>query len=151
MNGNILKEKLQMIDIQFVELSKKLNISPQSLNSRLKTKDVTISFLIELCQAVKKSPYYFLKGSEYEKFFSVDENILKVDLPTGNNIPIIEKIEQLQLQNDQLKENLENSKKSESQLEELLVFHKEKIQGLEQKLQNCEDEKKLLENSKSNV
>lgn len=135
MNGNILKEKLQMIDIQFVELSKKLNISPQSLNSRLKTKDVTISFLIELCEAVKKSPYYFLKGSEYEKFFSVDETILKVDLPTGSNIPVVEKIEKLNEQIELLKGNKKQS-------EELIYLYKEKIQILEQKLQDCEQEKK---------
>ena len=77
MNGSILKEKLQLIDIQFVELSKKLNISPQSLNSRLKTKDVTVSFLIELCEAIKKSPYYFLKGTEYEKYFVSEENTMR--------------------------------------------------------------------------
>lgn len=78
MNGNILKEKLQMIDIQFVELSKKLNISPQSFNSRLKTKDVTVSFLIEICDAINKSPYYFIKGTEYEKYFVSEENSLKL-------------------------------------------------------------------------
>ncbi|WP_158728616.1 hypothetical protein [Flavobacterium sp. I-STPA6A] len=73
MNGNILKEKLQLIDIQFVDISKKLSISPQSFQSRLKSKDISISFLVEICKAVNKSPYYFLKGTEYENYFKLDQ------------------------------------------------------------------------------
>lgn len=74
MNGSILKEKLQSIDIQFVELSKKLNISPQSLQSRLKSKDISISFLVEICKAINKNPYYFFKGTEYENYFKLEES-----------------------------------------------------------------------------
>jgi transcriptional regulator with XRE-family HTH domain len=74
MNGNILKEKLQSIDIQFVDLSRKLNISPQSLQSRLKSKDISISFLVEICKAVNKSLYYFVKGTEYENYFKLEES-----------------------------------------------------------------------------
>lgn len=106
MNGNFLKEKLQLIDIQFVELSKTLKITPQSLNSRFKTKDVTISFLIELCEAVKKSPYYFIKGSEYERYFTLDESVLKEDVPIEGATAISDKIRLLEEQNDLLKENL---------------------------------------------
>ncbi|MCV9934439.1 hypothetical protein OIU80_19335 [Flavobacterium sp. LS1R47] len=106
MNGNFLKEKLQLIDVQFVELSKILKITPQSLNSRFKTKDVTISFLIELCEAVKKSPYYFIKGSEYERYFTLDESVLKEDVPVEGATAISDKIRLLEEQNDLLKENL---------------------------------------------
>ena len=106
MNGAFLKEKLQLLDVQFVELSEKLKITPQSLNSRFKTKDVTISFLIELCEAVKKSPYYFIKGSEYERYFSLDESILKEDIPVEGSTAISDKIRLLEEQNDLLKENL---------------------------------------------
>lgn len=106
MNGNFLKEKLQLIDVQFVELSKILKITPQSLNSRFKTKDVTISFLIELCEAVNKSPYYFIKGSEYERYFTLDESILKEDVPVEGATAISDKIRLLEEQNDLLKENL---------------------------------------------
>ncbi|MCV9929075.1 hypothetical protein OIU83_15525 [Flavobacterium sp. LS1R49] len=106
MNGDFLKEKLQLLDVQFVELSKKLKITPQSLNSRFKTKDVTISFLIELCEAVKKSPYYFIKGSEYESYFTLDERVLKEDIPVEGTTAISDKIRLLEEQNDLLKENL---------------------------------------------
>jgi hypothetical protein len=105
MNGSFLKEKLQIIDTQFVELSKILNITPQSLNSRFKTKDVTLSFLIELCAAVKKSPYYFLKGSEYEKYFTLDENVVRSDIPVEATTAIADKIKLLEEQNELLKEN----------------------------------------------
>lgn len=124
MNGNFLKEKLQLIDIQLVDLSKKLNITPQSLNSRFKTKDVTISFLIELCEAVKKSPYYFLKGSEYEKYFVLDDSVLKSDVLVENSNVIAEKIQLLEEQNQLLKDNKE-------QLQEIVVLYKEKIKNLE--------------------
>lgn len=106
MNGSFLKEKLQIIDTQFVELSKILNITPQSLNSRFKTKDVTLSFLIELCAAVKKSPYYFLKGSEYEKYFTLDENVVRSDVPFEVTNVISDKMKLLEEQNELLKENL---------------------------------------------
>jgi hypothetical protein len=105
MNGNFLKEKLQIIDTQFVELSRILNITPQSLNSRFKTKDITLSFLIELCAAVKKSPYYFIKGSEYEKYFTLDENVVRSDIPVEATTAIADKIKLLEEQNELLKEN----------------------------------------------
>jgi hypothetical protein len=106
MNGIFLKKKLQIIDTQFVELSKILNITPQSLNSRFKTKDVTLSFLIELCAAVNKSPYYFLKGSEYEKYFTLDENVVRSDVPFEVTNVISDKMKLLEEQNELLKENL---------------------------------------------
>ncbi|WP_286914782.1 helix-turn-helix domain-containing protein [Flavobacterium sp. UBA4197] len=81
MTGNILKEKLQLLDIQLSEIARKLNISPQSLQSRLKTKDVTISFLIELAEAVNKSPYFFIKNTLYEKYF---ESSNEMDIETPN-------------------------------------------------------------------
>lgn len=105
MDGGFLKEKLQLIDTQFVELSKKLNITPQSLNSRFKTKDVTLSFLVEICAAVNKSPYYFIKGSEYEKYFALDENVVRSDVPTEVTNVISDKMKLLEEQNELLKEN----------------------------------------------
>jgi transcriptional regulator with XRE-family HTH domain len=125
MDGNFIKEKLQLIDIQFVELSKKLGITPQSLNSRLKTKDITISFLIELCEAINKSPYYFIKGSEYEKYFTLDESVLKNDIPTENSNAISDKIKILEEQNNLLRENKEQS-------HEIINLYKEKIKTYEQ-------------------
>ncbi|RKR11099.1 hypothetical protein C8C83_2797 [Flavobacterium sp. 90] len=124
MTGNFLKEKLQLLDIQLVDLSKNLQITPQSLNSRFKTKDVTISFLIELCEAVKKSPYYFLKGSEYEKYFVLNDSVLKSDVPTENSNVISEKVKLLEEQNQLLKD-------SKEQLQEMIILYKEKIKNLE--------------------
>lgn len=125
MDGNFIKEKLQLIDIQFVELSKKLGITPQSLNSRLKTKDITLGFLIELCAIVNKSPYYFIKGSEYEKYFTLDESVLKNDVPSENSNAISDKIKLLEEQNNLLRENKEQS-------QEIINLYKEKIKVYEQ-------------------
>ena len=71
MNGIILKEKLQAIeDVQLVEVSKKLQISPQGLQNRFKSKDVSLDFIIQLAEAVNKSVYYFIEDTEYEKYFN---------------------------------------------------------------------------------
>ncbi|WP_337967215.1 hypothetical protein [uncultured Flavobacterium sp.] len=136
MNGNFLKEKLQLLDIQLVDLSKNLNITPQSLNSRFKTKDVTISFLIELCEAVKKSPYYFLKGSEYEKYFVLNDSVLKSDVPTENSTVISEKVKLLEEQNQLLKDNKE-------QLQEMIILYKEKIKTLESNISGNSDRSQI--------
>lgn len=133
MTGNFLKEKLQLIDIQLVDLSKNLKITPQSLNSRFKTKDVTISFLIEICAAIKKSPYYFLKGSEYEKYFVLDDSIIKSDVLTEESNVIAEKIKLLEEQNQLLKDN-------KDQMQEIIKLYKEKIKSLENSISGNSDQ-----------
>jgi transcriptional regulator with XRE-family HTH domain len=126
MDGAFLKEKLQMLNIQFVELAKKLEITPQSLNNRFKSKDITLDFICELSTLLNKNAYYFIKGSENEKYFSLDESALKNDIPTENSNAISEKIRLLEEQNNLLKEGKEQS-------QELIALYKEKINSYEQK------------------
>lgn len=78
MDGKILKKKLQSLDIQMNEIAKRLNISPQNLQNRFKSKEITLDFLIEVSKAVNVSVYYFIKDTIYEnEFLQADSLILK--------------------------------------------------------------------------
>lgn len=91
MDGKILKRKLQSLDIHLTEIAKRLNISPQNLQNRLRSKEITLDFLIEISKAVNTSVYYFIKGTSYEKDFIKPDNLVLNEpntdfLPISNNI-----------------------------------------------------------------
>ncbi|KQS48772.1 MAG: helix-turn-helix transcriptional regulator [Flavobacterium lindanitolerans] len=86
MDGKILKKKLQSLDIQMTEVAKRLNISPQNLQNRFKSKEITLDFLIEVSKAVNASVYYFIKGTAYEKEFQQPDNVI-LNEPDGEFIP----------------------------------------------------------------
>lgn len=75
MDGKILKKKLQLLDIQMTEIAKRLDISPQNLQNRFKSKEITLDFLIEVSKAVNVSVYYFIKDTIYENEFFQPENL----------------------------------------------------------------------------
>lgn len=75
MDGKILKKKLQSLDIPMIEIAKRLDISPQNLQNRFKSKEITLDFLIEISKAVNVSVYYFIKGTIYENEFFQPENL----------------------------------------------------------------------------
>ncbi|MDQ7959800.1 helix-turn-helix transcriptional regulator [Flavobacterium lindanitolerans] len=86
MDGKILKKKLQSLDIQMTEVAKRLNISPQNLQNRFKSKEITLDFLIEVSKAVNASVYYFIKGTAYENEFLQPDNVILKE-PDGEFIP----------------------------------------------------------------
>lgn len=71
MNGEFIRQKIKDAGFQLVDVAKKLNISPQNLESKLKTNDVKVNFLIEISNSINKSIYYFLKD--------LDQNQLPLD------------------------------------------------------------------------
>ena len=76
MNGEHLRKKLVEQSVDFMAVAKELGISPQSLQNRLKAKDVKISFIVELAKAINKSVYYFIQGSGLEQaFLDVNSNL----------------------------------------------------------------------------
>lgn len=76
MTGEHLREKLNNQPIRLVDIAKKLKISPQSLENRLKAKDVKINFIVELSKAINKSVYFFIEGSDLESsFLNVNSNL----------------------------------------------------------------------------
>lgn len=79
MEGKILKEKLKSLDISMKDLAVKLSLSPQSLQNRLKAKEITLDFLIEIAKSINESVYFFIKGTQYEKDFIFPENLETLD------------------------------------------------------------------------
>lgn len=104
MNGDFLRKKIENTGFQLVDIAEKLNISPQDLQSKLKAKDVKVSFLQNLAQAINKNVYFFLDDDEKTKDvenvteensningnnFSNKQNVQKL-LPNENELSIIE-------------------------------------------------------------
>ncbi|MGQ1936215.1 S24 family peptidase [Ornithobacterium rhinotracheale] len=64
MDGAIVKELLLSDGYQLVDIASKLNITPQDLQSKLRSKDLKTSFLVEISNAINKSVYYFLEKGD---------------------------------------------------------------------------------------
>ncbi|ROH98317.1 S24 family peptidase [Chryseobacterium sp. G0240] len=71
MDGGFIRKKIELSGFQLVDVAKKLEITPQDLQSKLKSKDVKVSFLVNVAKAINKSVYYF--------FESKNENILTIE------------------------------------------------------------------------
>ncbi len=80
MTGEFLKEKIKSSGFQQVEVASKLGISPQSLESKLKSKDIKVSFLLKVAKAINQSIYYFLDELDNEFFI---KNYLNPDEDTS--------------------------------------------------------------------
>ncbi|WP_459212455.1 helix-turn-helix domain-containing protein [Aquimarina rhabdastrellae] len=80
MTGEFLKEKIKSSGFQQVEVAAKLGISPQSLESKLKSKDIKVSFLLKVAKAINQSIYYFLDELDNDFFI---KNYLNPDEDTS--------------------------------------------------------------------
>ncbi len=74
MTGEYIRTKIITSGYQQVEVAQKLGISPQSLENRLKAKDVKVSFLLEVAKAINKTIYYFFSDFLDENFLKKDQN-----------------------------------------------------------------------------
>ncbi len=70
MKGNFLKEKIKNSGFQQASVAAKLGITPQSLESKLKSKDIKVSFLLEVAKAINKNVYYFFDELNHDYFVS---------------------------------------------------------------------------------
>ncbi len=59
MTGEFVKKKLENAGYQLNTVAEIINVSPQNLHSKLKTKDIRVSFLVELAKAINKPIDYF--------------------------------------------------------------------------------------------
>lgn len=84
MNGEFLRNKLQSFNCQLVDVAKKLGVSPQNLQSKLKSKDVTVNFLLAVVRAINKNVYDIVSGSEYEKMFDLPEKLVMASISEHN-------------------------------------------------------------------
>ncbi|WP_286778720.1 MULTISPECIES: S24 family peptidase [Sphingobacterium] len=72
MNGKDLKIKLKKLGIELKELAEKLNITPQTLNSRLLADDLKVSFIKDISKAINKSLYSLIEDDS-----NVDEDVFR--------------------------------------------------------------------------
>lgn len=61
MNGDFIRKKIELAGFQLVDVAKNLNITPQDLHSKLKSKDIKVSFLENIAKAINKSVYFFFE------------------------------------------------------------------------------------------
>ncbi|WP_459212456.1 hypothetical protein [Aquimarina rhabdastrellae] len=73
MTGEFLKEKIKSTGFQQVEVASRLGITPQSLESKLKSKDIKVSFLLEVARALNKNIYFFLDELQ-QQYYIKDYN-----------------------------------------------------------------------------
>ncbi len=70
MKGDFLKEKIKNSGFQQSEVASKLGITPQGLESKLKSKDIKVSFLLKVAKAINKNVYYFFDELNHDYFVS---------------------------------------------------------------------------------
>ncbi len=68
MTGDFIRHKIINAGYQQAEVAQILGITPQTLESRLKAKDVKVSFLLDVAKAIKKNLYYFFSDFVSEDF-----------------------------------------------------------------------------------
>lgn len=76
MNGDFLRKKIDDAGFQLVDVANYLNISPQALQSKLRSKDIGVSFLIDIANAINKNVYYFFEANEITKCDKNEVNII---------------------------------------------------------------------------
>ncbi len=74
MDGDFVRKKIELAKFQLVEVAEKMNITPQDLHSKLKAKDVKVSFLQKIAEAINKNVYYFFENENSTKSL---KNVLK--------------------------------------------------------------------------
>jgi phage repressor protein C with HTH and peptisase S24 domain len=79
MTGLDAKERIAEAGYTLADVANKLKISPQTLNSRLHSKDLKLDFLRELARAINKSLYYFLEEEDLPAYQNAKNFALKSD------------------------------------------------------------------------
>jgi phage repressor protein C with HTH and peptisase S24 domain len=64
MTGTFVKEKINEAGFSLADVANKLEVSPQTLQSRLKADDIKVDSLRSIAKAINKSLYYFLNDDE---------------------------------------------------------------------------------------
>lgn len=64
MTGTFIKEKITQAGFTLADVANNLEITPQTLNSRLKADDIKIDSLRSIAKAINKSLYYFLDDED---------------------------------------------------------------------------------------
>jgi len=72
-NGDFIRKKIEIAGFQLSEVARNMNISQQDLQSKLKSKDIKVSFMENVAKAINKSVYYFFDSKD-EKNLTVENS-----------------------------------------------------------------------------
>lgn len=64
MTGDYVRNKLLNEGYALVDIASKMKISPQGLNSKLKTSDIKVGVLEDIARAINKSVYFFFENGD---------------------------------------------------------------------------------------
>ncbi|WP_376777154.1 helix-turn-helix transcriptional regulator [Flavobacterium covae] len=93
MNGDFLRKKIELSGFQLADVARSMNITPQNLQSKLKSKDIKVSFLEELAQSINKTVYYFFEIEEKTKDVNNVTNLNSNK--NGNNFNTKQKVNEM--------------------------------------------------------
>lgn len=93
MNGDFLRKKIESSGFQLADVARGMNITPQNLQSKLKSKDIKVSFLEELAQSINKTVYYFFEIEEKTKDVNNVTNLNSNK--NGNNFNTKQKVNEM--------------------------------------------------------
>jgi hypothetical protein len=96
MTGDFVKKKIETAGYQLNNVAEILCISPQNLHSKLKTKDIRVSLVVDIAKAINKPLDYFFSD------FNVDSNQMPSDY-----MALANKVIHLLEENSRLKERLQ--------------------------------------------
>lgn len=84
MDGLKVKKKLLDSGFQLNEIADKIGITPQDLQSKLRSKDLKTSFLIEISNAINKSVYFFINDSSVKPKIQENSHVESVKKSVKN-------------------------------------------------------------------
>lgn len=150
MTGDFLKTKIKMSGFQQVEVAEKLGITPQHLESKLKSQDIKVSFLLEVARAINKNIYYFFDGLSDEFFLKKHLETENPDVALGE-IKVKEKADQfiltqiVELLSQKLSPNFDETKSNFNVLMEaqsrMILTQGEVLDRLEELVENFKNVK----------
>lgn len=152
MTGDFIRHKIINAGYQQAEVAQILGITPQTLESRLKAKDVKVSFLLAVAKAIKKNLYYFFSDFVSEDFLEKisekeesDSILVENDLKKGGDEFILLKIAEVLSQH--LSPQFDVSRKSLDLMGEaqsrLLINQGELLDKMEDLIKLLKKEKKI--------
>ena len=88
MNGDFIRKKIELAGFQLSEVARKMEISQQDLQSKLKSKDIKVSFMENVAKSINKSVYYFFETKDEKNLTNTDG---KENGKENGNKPKVEK------------------------------------------------------------
>lgn len=133
MNGDLIKKKIKFLGYSLAEVARKLEISPQNLNKKLKAKKISMDFIMDISKLLNVEPTYFLNDDEKDP--ERTNNVRSYQYGKKNKSSQIvgsqvmnesKKLSYLEVENEYLKQKLEDRDKMIRLLEDQVEYLKNK-------------------------